>query len=165
MTQGIGTLASRVRHFLTHRTHDTHVNSLLSRAFRCVTVWVGLYAALLGIWLIVLSLRVIALRGNPAFKWFGFGNLGDVSLQRAIRGHGNLIEYAPIFLILLYFVETSGFSVTAIHWYGSVFVLGRLMHGVCFGFLEKNMFLRVAGTVLTLFPILGLSVVLLLRFI
>ena len=112
-----------------------------------------------------LSLRIIALRGNPAFNWFGFGNLGDVSLQRAIRGHGNLIEYAPIFLILLYFVKTSEFSVTAIHWYGSVFVLGRLMHGVCFGFLKKNMFLRVAGTVLTLFPILGLSVILLLGFI
>ena len=28
--------------FLTHRTHDTHVNPLLSRVFRCVTVWVGL---------------------------------------------------------------------------------------------------------------------------
>ena len=123
---------------------------------------VGLYAGLLGILIIVLSLRVIALRGNPAFNWFTFRNQGDISLQRAIRGHGNLTEYAPIFLILLYFVEKSGFDVTAVHWYGSVFVLGRLMHGVCFGFLEKNMFLRVGGTILTLFPILGLSVVLLL---
>ena len=126
---------------------------------------VGLYAALLGILLIVLSLRVIALRGNPAFIWFSFRNQGDMSLQRAIRGHGNLTEYAPIFLILLYFVEKSGFDVTAVHWYGSVFVLGRLMHGVCFGFSEKNMFLRVGGTILTLFPILGLSVVLLLIYV
>ena len=126
---------------------------------------VGLYAALLGIWLIVLSLRVIALRGSPAFNWFSFRNQGDISLQRAIRGHGNLTEYAPILLILLYFAEKSGFDVTAVHWYGSVFVLGRLMHGVCFGFLEKNMFLRVGGTVLTLFPILGLSVALLLIYV
>ena len=126
---------------------------------------VGLYAGLLGILIIVLSLRVIALRGNPAFNWFTFRNQGDISLQRAIRGHGNLTEYAPIFLILLYFVEKSGFDVTAVHWYGSVFVLGRLMHAVCFGFLEKNMFLRVGGTILTLFPILGLSVVLLLIYV
>ena len=126
---------------------------------------VGLYAALLGIWLIVLSLRVIALRGSPAFNWFSFRNQGDISLKRAIRGHGNLTEYASIFLILLYFAEKSGFDVTAVHWYGSVFVLGRLMHGVCFGFLEKNMFLRVGGTVLTLFPILGLSVALLLIYV
>ena len=126
---------------------------------------VGLYAALLGILLIVLSLRVIALRGSPAFIWFSFRNQGDISLQRAVRGHGNLTEYAPIFLILLYFVENSGFDVAAVHWYGSVFVLGRLMHGVCFGFLEKNMFLRVGGTILTLFPILGLSVVLLLIYV
>ena len=123
---------------------------------------VGLYAGLLGIWLIVLSLRVIALRGNPAFKWFSFRNKGENSLQRAIRGHSNLTEYAPIFLILLYFVEAAKFDTTAVHWYGSVFILGRLMHGFCFGFLEKNMFFRVAGTVLTLFPILGLSVVLLI---
>ena len=126
---------------------------------------VGLYAALLGILLIVLSLRVIALRGSPAFIWFSFRNQGDISLQRAVRGHRNLTEYAPIFLILLYFVEKSGFDVAAVHWYGSVFVLGRLMHGVCFGFLEKNMFLRVGGTILTLFPILGLSVVLLLIYV
>ena len=126
---------------------------------------VGLYAALLGILLIILSLRVIALRGSPAFNWFTFRSQGDIPLQRAIRGHGNLTEYAPIFLILLYFVEKSGFDVTAVHWYGSVFVLGRLMHGVCFGFLEKNMFLRVGGTILTLFPILGLSVVLLLIYV
>ena len=126
---------------------------------------VGLYASLLGIWHIVLSLRVIALRGNPAFKWFAFGNLGEISLQRAIRGHGNLTEYAPIFLILLYFVEASSIDVNSVHWYGSVFILGRLMHGICFGFFEKNLFLRVGGTVLTLFPILGLSVVLLRSFI
>ena len=42
MTQGIGKDNSLAAPFLTHRTHDTHVNSLLSRAFRCVTVWVGL---------------------------------------------------------------------------------------------------------------------------
>ena len=126
---------------------------------------VGFYASLLGIWLIVLSLRVIALRGNPAFRWFSFGNLGEISLQRAIRGHGNLTEYAPIFLILLYFVEASSIDVNSVHWYGSVFILGRLMHGICFGFFEKNLFLRVGGTVLTLFPILGLSVVLLRSFI
>ena len=36
----IGKATSRVRHLPDHRTHDTHVNSLLSRAFRCVTAWV-----------------------------------------------------------------------------------------------------------------------------
>lgn len=120
----------------------------------------GLYAALLGALLIVLSLRVIALRGNPAFKWFAFNTIGDSTLQRAIRAHGNLTEYAPMFLILLYFIEAAGFTPAAIHWYGSAFLIGRLMHGLCLGFLAHNMFLRVAGTVLTLFPILGLSVAL-----
>ena len=34
--------ASRPHHFPIHRTYETYVNPLLSRAFRCVTVWVVL---------------------------------------------------------------------------------------------------------------------------
>ena len=34
--------SSQPHHFLSHRTSETYVNPLLSRAFRCVTVWVVL---------------------------------------------------------------------------------------------------------------------------
>ena len=123
----------------------------------------GFYAALLALWLVVLSVRVIALRGNPVFKWFAFANSGEESLQRAIRGHGNLTEYTPIFLILMLLAEISDASATmgALHWYGAVFLMGRLMHGVCFGFMRRNFFLRVGGMILTLFPIAGLAVIML----
>lgn len=125
----------------------------------------GFYAALLALWLVVLSVRVIALRGNPVFKWFAFANSGEESLQRAIRGHGNLIEYAPIFLILMLLAEISdaGATMGALHWYGAVFLMGRLMHGVCFGFMRRNFFLRVGGMILTLFPIAGLAVIMLVQ--
>ena len=48
-----------------------------------------LYGALLGFWLVVLSLRVIALRGGPGLGWLKFryrGNrrLPDPSVRRAI---------------------------------------------------------------------------------
>ena len=122
---------------------------------------VALYAGLLALWLIILSMRVIALRGNPAFRWFAFGHNDAAALERAIRGHGNLTEYAPFSLILMLLVEmTSGVS-AGLHAYGIAFLLGRLMHGLCFGFMTKNLMLRVGGTVLTLFPILGLAVQLL----
>ncbi len=39
--------------------------------------------------------RVIALRGSPVFAWFTFGYKGENALD-PIRGHGNLIEYAPL---------------------------------------------------------------------
>ena len=118
------------------------------------------YAAILAIWLVILSTRVIAFRGNPAFRWLAFGRFDD-SLDRAIRAQGNLTEYAPIFLILMVLAEMHGMAPASLHYYGMAFVLGRLMHGVCFGFMKRNLFLRVGGTVLTLFPILGLAVVLL----
>ena len=119
---------------------------------------VGFFGALLAVWLVVLSVRVIALRGNPAFGWFAFANFGDDSLQRAIRGQANLTEYAPIFLILMMIAEISDMRPESLYWYGGVFLAGRIMHGICFGFLRKNIALRVSGTVLTLFPLLGLAI-------
>ena len=41
------------------------------------------YASLISIWLIILSTRVIALRGNPIFKFFKFDK-DDESISRCI---------------------------------------------------------------------------------
>ena len=124
---------------------------------------VALYASSLAIWLVILSTRVIALRGNPIFRWFAFGHNNKKALDRAIRAQGNLIEYAPLFIILLLLAEMMGFSAAMLHGFGLAFSIGRLMHGVCFGFMRQNLFLRIAGTALTLFPLLGLAVQLLLQ--
>ena len=50
----------------------------------------ALYASLLAILLFILSIRVIGLRGNPAFAVIAQGKGDDELLQRAIRAHGNL---------------------------------------------------------------------------
>ena len=123
----------------------------------------GIYASLLALLLVILSFRVIALRGMPALKWFAASNKSEEALTRAIRAHGNLIEYAPIFLILMLVAEMSGLKDNALHSYGTVFVIARLMHGYCFGFLKHNMVLRVGGTSLTLLSILGLAILVLMR--
>jgi len=124
----------------------------------------GAYASLLALLLVTLSFRVIALRGMPAFKWFAFGNNDEDGLQRAIRAQGNLIEYAPIFLILMLIAEMGGLKASTLHSYGAVFLVARLMHGYCFGFLKYSMVLRVGGTSLTLFSILGLAILVLIRY-
>lgn len=123
-----------------------------------------LYTGLIGLVLVVLSVRVIALRGNPAFAWFTLGYRGENALSRAIRAHGNLTEYAPFFLLMMFIAEQEGYSSFSLHYYGGTFLLGRLLHGICFGFMKENFVLRVAGTVLTLFPILGLSTILIMRY-
>ena len=123
----------------------------------------SLYASLIAIILIILSIRVIAVRGNPMFKFFTFEPDDNNTLDRVIRGHSNLIEYAPLFLILLFFFEKE-FNSVYVHTYGIIFIIGRLMHGFCFAFTKQNMFLRVGGTVLTLGCLLGLAIKLLVNF-
>ena len=109
------------------------------------------FAAILSLFLIVLSFRVLDLRGSPVTKFFHKPNreIDPNDLERAIRGHGNLIEYAPLFLILMLALELGDVSVTLLYASGIIFTLGRFMHGIAFSFMKKNVFLRIGGMTLT----------------
>ena len=121
------------------------------------------YASLLAILLFILSIRVIGLRGNPAFAFIAQGKGDDELLQRAIRAQGNLTEYAPTMLILLFFLETSDVADAKLHALAGAFLLGRVMHGICMGFMRSNMPLRMGGTALTLLPLAAAAAALLLQ--
>ena len=60
------------------------------------------YAALLGIFFTVLTLRVLALRGVTPLKWLAFNNFGAQAFERSVRAHGNFIEYVPMVLLMMY---------------------------------------------------------------
>jgi uncharacterized membrane protein YecN with MAPEG domain len=117
-----------------------------------------LLASIIAIWLLILSVRVIALRGVSFLKFFSFNNFGEESLQRAVRAQGNLIEYAPIFLTLLFIAEYNGAHPHMLYMTATLFMIARLMHGVAFGFMKYSPFLRVSGTLLTFLCILILSI-------
>ena len=70
------------------------------------------YTTIISIFLLVLSIRVIDLRGSPVTKFMHTAErkIEEQTLERAIRGHGNLIEYAPLFLILMLILELNGAS-------------------------------------------------------
>ena len=110
-----------------------------------------LFTTVLSVFMIVLAVRVLDLRGSPVTKSFHKPDrqIDPNDLERAIRGHGNLIEYAPLFLILMLALELSDASVTLLYMSGIIFTLGRLMHGIAFSFMKKNVFLRIGGMVLT----------------
>ena len=110
-----------------------------------------LFTTVLSVFMIVLAVRVLDLRGSPVTKSFHKPDrqIDPKDLERAIRGHGNLIEYAPLFLILMLALELSDASVTMLYMSGIIFTLGRLMHGIAFSFMKKNVFLRIGGMVLT----------------
>ena len=119
-----------------------------------------LFAAILSAFMIVLAVRVLDLRGSPVTKFFHKpGRVIDpLELERAIRGHGNLIEYAPLFLILMLLLELTEASETFLYICGTVFTVGRFMHGIAFSFMKKNGLLRIGGMTLTFLGLISLIV-------
>ena len=119
-----------------------------------------LFAAILSAFMIVLAVRVLDLRGSPVTKSFHKpGRVIDpLEPERAIRGHGNLIEYAPLFLILMLLLELTGASETFLYICGTVFTIGRFMHGIAFSFMKKNGLLRIGGMTLTFLGLISLIV-------
>ena len=116
------------------------------------------FATILSVFMLILSVRVLDLRGSPVTKAFHSTEreIDQRVLDRAIRGHGNLIEYAPLFLILMLALELSDASKYWLYFNGSIFTMGRLMHGVVFAFMKPNPFMRIGGMILTFMGFLGL---------
>lgn len=116
------------------------------------------FATILSVFMLILSVRVLDLRGSPVTKAFHSTErvIDQRVLDRAIRGHGNLIEYAPLFLILMFALELSDASKYWLYFNGSIFTTGRLMHGVVFAFMKPNPFMRIGGMTLTFMGFLGL---------
>ena len=117
-----------------------------------------IFATILSSFMILLSFRVLDLRGSPVTKFLHKPNrvVDAETLQRSIRGHGNLVEYAPLFLILMLVLELSEAPQTQLYFAGTIFTVGRLMHGIVFSFMKQNMFLRIGGMAFTFVGFLGL---------
>ncbi len=85
----------------------------------------GLYAALCALIVLALALRVIVLRWSTRT---GIGDGGDRGVARAIRVHGNAVEYVPLALILMLVAELGGASAALIHGCGIALVVARVAH-------------------------------------
>lgn len=104
----------------------------------------SLFAALLSIMLVFLSLIVIVTRMKTKID---LGDGDNAQLIRRIRAHGNFVEYAPIGLIVLGLTEASGAGVTWLWTLGTLLLAGRILHAT--GMIVVIQPLRVAGTMLT----------------
>ena len=104
-----------------------------------------LYAGLLVLWFVVLSVRVVRARARGV--WLGDG--GDPALLRVIRGHANFAEYVPLALLLLAILESSRFSIYVLHALGVTLLVARLLHGYALSFTQHFKFGRFWGTALT----------------
>lgn len=115
----------------------------------------GLYAALLGLLIIVLLLRIVAKRWK--FR-VGVGDGGEKVLTLAIRAHGNAIETIPIALILLAAFELNKGSAMTLHILGATLLFARIAHAYGISRSGKTSPGRFLGTVLTIAVILGLGI-------
>ena len=106
----------------------------------------GLYAGLLALLLLALSVAVI--HGRREAK-VGFGDGDNTMLARRIRGHGNFAEYVPMVLMLMAIAELNQVPEWRIHVVGAALLAGRLLHGYCFVCTESHPPTRAGGMVLT----------------
>ena len=114
-----------------------------------------LYAGLLGIMYIFLSLQVGSNRGRVGIS---LGAGGDEELQLASRRHGNFIEYVPFALLLMALLEVHDIGVLAMHVLGIVLLACRIFHAVGLNQEHLTNPLRVIGGLGTYLLILVMSV-------
>ena len=85
----------------------------------------ALYAGLLAIMIVIASVLVTMARAKHKVD---FGDGGIMTLMQRIRVQGNLVEYAPIALILLGLLEAAGTASWLLHTLGIVLLVARLAH-------------------------------------
>lgn len=120
-----------------------------------------MYAAILGVILLLLSVRVAAVvraKGEVAF-----GDGGNPEFTTVVRGQGNFIEYVPLILILIAFAEAGGTSSTWIHAMGGGLVLARILHPLGLTNEPGVSIMRVVGTILTWLILLASSIIVLIN--
>lgn len=113
----------------------------------------SIYASLLALLIVRLSLAVIKLRRKNRVS---VGDGGNEELQLAIRTHSNAVEYIPITLMLLLTLELNGAPKILIHILGVTLLIGRILHAM--GLPAKDLQRRVLGMQITIYLLIGLAI-------
>lgn len=90
----------------------------------------GLYAALLALFQVFLTYRIVPIRMKEKVS---LGSGGSEALETAVRSHGNFVETVPMALFLMILIEFGnyaffGYKAYFLHAMGILMILGRLSH-------------------------------------
>lgn len=120
---------------------------------------VPLYAALLALVFVALSLRVIGARRSAKVA---IGVSGDAMLERRARVHANFAEYVPFALLLLALAELRAAPALLLHGLCLVLLLGRAAHAWGVSNPSEDFRFRVAGMAATFTVIIAAALFLLI---
>lgn len=109
-------------------------------------------AALINIWL---AMRVGQVRGEHKVS---IGDGGNEAVIARMRAHANFVEYTPFVLLLIALIEFASGTSWWLWLVASVYLLGRVAHGLGMG-SSSPLKLRMVGTIITMLTLLGLGLV------
>ena len=118
------------------------------------------YAAVLGLLAAALTVRVILCRVKTGIQ---AGDGGNALLAQAIRAHSNLVEQAPLALLLIVLAEAAGTPVSMVHVLGAVLVVARLANAWGLSRSLGPTKPRQAGAGLTVLVVVAASLLILFR--
>lgn len=101
----------------------------------------ALYAGLLALLFVILSVRIPPLRYKAKA---GIGDGGDPTLARAVRVHANFAEHVPLALIVMALAEANGLGPWT-HLLGAPLIVGRIAHAQGLGRSTGPSALRAVG--------------------
>jgi uncharacterized membrane protein YecN with MAPEG domain len=104
----------------------------------------AIFAGLLALMLVGVSIRVTVLRAKKKINLF---DGGDPEMGRAIRVQGNFVEYVPMALALMGLIEWMGATPWLVYLYGIALVVARVLHA--WGIYASAFPGRTIGTTLT----------------
>ncbi len=120
---------------------------------------VPLYAALLALLFVSLSVRVIGARRGAKI---GIGSGGNALLERRMRVQANFAEYVPLALLLLAMAELRGTPALLLHGLCLALLIGQALHAWGVSNQKEDFRFRVTGMGLTLGTLILTALVLLL---
>lgn len=115
----------------------------------------SLYLGILGLMYVYISIETIKARGANKVS-LGPGQNNEI--LHLVSAHSNFASYTPFFLMALFMLEHQTVSRYALHALALVFVLGRVLHFLTMRNQEKTFKYRKAGMMLTLWPLIIVSV-------
>jgi uncharacterized membrane protein YecN with MAPEG domain len=121
-----------------------------------------LYASLLALLFVALSIRTLRLRRSLRIA---IGDSGNTAMLRAMRVHSNFAEYVPLSLVLIFIAESQAAHPYFIHALGLALLIGRVSHAYGVSQSKENYAFRVFGMAMTLTTIITCSAYLLVAYL